>query len=504
MDFNLERLINSSKPNLKAKLKIFLSTPTHTHSSYTFAVDIFGQYIADKVMAHGEITSAYGIDRITGMPVLVYTSDQLLTTHSLSHPHLALTLESGNVGELYYLVQELPMGFTAIKSLRGAALEQFYQQGLEVLKFLDTQGQPHGGITWGQVWWDGRDLLLTGAGLPWVALPSSAQDKIQFETMIQRIGDVLPAAPVPVAVPALRVGRAAQAPSAVETPSSGVYKSLSTPENTPENTPVNFPATLLLPPLPETETLVRVLPQQLSEFRKSAAPASEVALDETKPTPLEATPLENHWSEGMEYVKILGGPTPSPSSTTSSKTSSKTNKQPSAVGALEPETIGNIGTGAMRIGTTGSERDESWRRVQLPSNPQPAKTPWLNVLGVILGAALALGLILAAVAYFLNPPNNVSVTPIAPVTPLESCCSVTVTLEKSGKPFTGTAQVLVAGAPKDGTLKPGDVLGGVPGKIRFPAGSAEYTLLIQIPGEADQLVKLKVPDQDSLVVKFGN
>lgn len=492
MDFNLEHLINSSKPNLKSKLKIFLSTPTHTHSSYTFAVDIFGQYIADKVMAHGEITSAYGIDRITGMPVLVYTSDQLLTTHSLSHPHLALTLQSGNVGELYYLVQELPMGFTAIKSLRGAALERFHQQGLEVLEFLDTQGQPHGGITWGQVWWDGRDLLLTGVGLPWVALPSSAQDKMQFETMIQRIGDVLPAAPVPVpvAVPALRVGRAAKAPSAVETPSSGVCKSL--------NTPANLPATLPLPPLPETETLVRVLPQQLSEFRKSSAPASEVALGETKPIPLEATPLENHWSEGMEYVKILGGPTPYPSS--------KTTKQPSEMGALEPETTVNIGagTGAMRIGTTGSERDESWRRVQLPSNPQPAKTPWLNVLGVILGAALALGLILAAVAYFLNPPNTLPIPTPPPITPLESCCSVTVTLEKSGKPFTGTAQVLVAGAPKDGTLKPGDVLGGVPGKIRFPAGSAEYTLLIQIPGEADQLVKLKVPDQDSLVVKFGN
>lgn len=164
------------------------------------------------------VVTLHALDRLTGMPALVYLlpaaqePPQLPISPSLL-PYLDTAAETGPQGQPAYLACELPPHAGLASDPLQTALG-----GLRALNALHEAGLIHGGVGPYQLWeWDGA-VRLAGAGLPWgeaagaLAAPeggsSPAADLYALGVTLLRMG------PLPVGLSDLLSPYPAQRPSA--------------------------------------------------------------------------------------------------------------------------------------------------------------------------------------------------------------------------------------------------------------------------------------------------
>ena len=156
----------------------------------------------------------HALDRLTGMPALVYLLPQAVTLPELPPtPSLLPYIEVGIQGEQAYVACELPPHAGLASDPLQTALG-----GLRALNALHEAGLVHGGVGAHQLWeWDG-DVRLAGAALPWgeahgaLAAPeggvSPAADLYALGVTLLRMG------PLPAGLSDLLSPYPAQRPSA--------------------------------------------------------------------------------------------------------------------------------------------------------------------------------------------------------------------------------------------------------------------------------------------------
>jgi len=481
-------------------------------------VDIYGQYVADRVIEYGDITTAYGIDRITGMPVLVFTSDAPLmaeTDPPLEHPNLALTLEQGKLAERYFVVQALPMGYSQVKSLRGVALEHFYDGARAALAYLRGQEKPHGAVRMNQLWWDGSHLLLAGAGLPWSSTATIEADVGALEGLVAGLAGTDLSGGRPVGPP--KLGFVPRSPEG-----SGSGTSLQDGQSSSAGTPLpnaagassgpaapgagSQPTSSQLETDPAQVTVLASAPEAIPSSSSASSSALSSADSPSKTADLSGSRLSSaptssnssrSFSRGL--ISRLPGSSSEP---LSSSDGVEPERAEPTLGRTPPADLTEA-QGVMRI---GFEDDNSWRKVRaivIPAVPGSRNPIWLIVLGVLAAAAL-----IGAGSYFLlrlpssSPVPATSVNDPKPnvATGNDTCCVVNFSLERKGKPITKQARLLVAESPAGSPLKAGDVLGIIPGPVRLPANPAKYSLLVQLEGFADQTLDLEMPSSQAVVI----
>ena len=494
------------------------SNPPLNFIAYTLGVDIYGQYVADRVIEYGDITTAYGIDRITGMPVLVFTSDAPLmaqTEPPLEHPNLALTLEQGRQAERYFVVQALPMGYTQVKSLRGVALEHFYDGARAALSYLRGQEKPHGAVRVNHLWWDGNHLLLAGAGLPWSSVATVEADVGALEGLVAGLAGTELSGGRPVGPAKLGFVPQSLEISSRKTEIQG-REILASSEETQNSGPLSSSAVQVSPVPPVLQADLEPAPPVLglhSKFLSPGAPFKQATDDPEKssdvapplstiPKPPTRSSAAASFSRGLiSRLPRASSLSPSSQSHPSDEEVKLTSADPT-LGRVPPADLSEA-QGVMRI---GFEDDNSWRKVRAivtPASPGSRNPILLIGLGVLAAAAL-----IGAGSYFLlRPPSSSPVPKTSTNDPKpnvaagnDTCCVVNFSLKRGGKPLTKQARLLVAESPAGSPLKAGDVLGIIPGPVRLPANPAKYSLLVQLEGYADQTLDLQMPSSQPVVI----
>ncbi|AWN23350.1 hypothetical protein DKM44_09015 [Deinococcus irradiatisoli] len=109
------------------------------------------------------VVTLHALDRLTGMPALVYVLPQAVVLPDLPQtPSLLPYIEMGVQGNQAYVACELPPHASLASDPLQTALG-----GLRALNALHEAGITHGGVGPYQLWeWDG-EVRLGGAGLPW-------------------------------------------------------------------------------------------------------------------------------------------------------------------------------------------------------------------------------------------------------------------------------------------------------------------------------------------------
>ncbi|WP_161883429.1 hypothetical protein [Deinococcus alpinitundrae] len=128
-----------------------------------------GPFVAARSLDNGFSGAAqpvkvlHALDRLTGMPALVYLLPQAVTLPELPDtPSLLTYIEAGIQGEQAYVASELPPHAGLASDPLQTALG-----GLRALNALHEAGLVHGGVGPHQLWeWDG-EVRLAGAALPW-------------------------------------------------------------------------------------------------------------------------------------------------------------------------------------------------------------------------------------------------------------------------------------------------------------------------------------------------
>ncbi|GGJ31289.1 hypothetical protein [Deinococcus roseus] len=125
-----------------------------------------GPYLPELLLEDGDIRTYLGTDTITGMPVLLYLSEQPLTLTELSAPHLLPFLDSGREGRDHYLTAGLPLTFRTLpKTVPRELLEDLWESGLQMLQGLHEAGKTFGRLTAHNCLLNGREVLFSGAAL---------------------------------------------------------------------------------------------------------------------------------------------------------------------------------------------------------------------------------------------------------------------------------------------------------------------------------------------------
>ena len=118
---------------------------------------------ANLVLSALNALPMHGIDRLTGMPVLLHRLNEFVVPAVLpDSPHLLPVTEVDIWDAHPYAVTELPPAAVLATHPATAALGV-----LRALTALHSAGQVHGGLNAGQFWQIGREVRLAGAGLPW-------------------------------------------------------------------------------------------------------------------------------------------------------------------------------------------------------------------------------------------------------------------------------------------------------------------------------------------------
>ena len=236
----------------------------------------------DSPPGHGlvrPVVTLHALDRLTGMPALVYLLPQAVALPSLPpSPSVLPYVEVGVQGTQAYVACELPphagLASDPLQTALGA---------LRALNALHEAGITHGGVGPYQLWeWDG-EVRLAGAGLPWGepegALaapeggPSPAADLYALGVTLLRMG------PLPVGLRDLLSPYPAQRPSARD----ALARLNAGPPLPPERKPLLVQAPLH-PRSPEPE------PELEDKGKVAEAPRGERLLPETEPLPLIADP----------------------------------------------------------------------------------------------------------------------------------------------------------------------------------------------------------------------
>ncbi|WP_407538753.1 hypothetical protein Q0M94_11275 [Deinococcus radiomollis] len=155
-------------------------------------------------------TPLHGLDRLTGMPVLLHRLPEFVVPEAIPNSPFLLPVFEVDVWDgQTYAVTELPLAAVAANHPASAALG-----ALRGLSALHAAGQVHGGLNAGQLWQIGREVRLAGAGLPWQP-ESGAEAQARDMAALGRTLDALGVRPAALA--SLESMTAAQALEALET-----------------------------------------------------------------------------------------------------------------------------------------------------------------------------------------------------------------------------------------------------------------------------------------------
>lgn len=160
---------------------------------------------ADSVPA--DSAPMHGLDRLTGMPVLLHRLPEFLVPAAIPTSAYLLPVFEVDIWDgQAYAVTELPLAAVPATYPDSAALG-----ALRGLVALHGAGQIHGGLNAGQLWQIGREVRLAGAGLPWQPEASADDD-------LEALGRALDTLGVrPAALDSLETMSAVQALEALET-----------------------------------------------------------------------------------------------------------------------------------------------------------------------------------------------------------------------------------------------------------------------------------------------
>ncbi len=490
------------------------------------------------------LETLYGIDRLTGMAALLH-----LLPAGRGHPLPVLPASAAllPVSEIEhwdaqsYAVSELP--HTAALATHPAEVAHGVLTALEA---LHRAGMAHGGVGTAQFWQVGKDIYLSGAGLPWQPQPTpqddlralaAALDELggrpaalrrletmtaaqALEALASQVSPPSPAPPGPAPSPSgptlsgpIVVGSALTAPSPAaplasepQTPLPAGLPSASEP-----SVPAQVPAVRVVPePAPASSAPPSedpmtgggvapsapepVAPQPEAE-RAAPTPAAPIRIGFDDPLPLAPSADEPaselpllDWTPPA--VPALLPPEPSaapPVTLTKPPPPAPLPAGPPVVSGPKSGTSGATPrTQPVRIGW---EEDHSWRVVRAGGEQVRANRPrrmprWVWPLLALLLLAAGLGL------WGLSRWRGRALTPAALSPAVSACCSVVFRVTGSS---TSPVKIWVVEAPGNSPLKPGALLGTAPGTLRFPDVAGPYRLKFQAQGHASMLATLNLP-----------
>ncbi len=230
----------------------------------------------------------HGVDRLTGMPVLLHRLTAFLVPVSLPDSPFLLPVSEVDVWDAQpYAVTELPPAAVPADHPGTAA-----PGVLQALAALHAAGLVHGGLNAGQFWQVGREVRLAGAGLPWTPGATPADDMKALAQALDTLGAR------PAALRGLETMNAAQALAALDAALARVAP----------DRPIETAATLPAGPVPAPPS--QATPAQVSTVQ--AAPLQVTAPLQVRPERRDTPPA------GAPVVPLAqpsaGAAVPSPAS----------------------------------------------------------------------------------------------------------------------------------------------------------------------------------------------
>lgn len=174
----------------------------------------------------------HGVDRLTGMPVLLHRLNAFLVPVSLPDSPFLLPVSEVDVWDAQpYAVTELPPA--AVPADHPGMVAPGV---LRALAALHAAGLVHGGLNAGQFWQVGREVRLAGAGLPWKPGATPADDMKALAQALDTLGAR------PAALRGLETMEAAQGLAALDTVQSSSETAAARSRPTETAGPVATPA----------------------------------------------------------------------------------------------------------------------------------------------------------------------------------------------------------------------------------------------------------------------
>ncbi len=461
----------------------------------------YGPYVAARTLFESAVRTMRGMDRLTGMPVLIYTLPRPADVPQLMHRRLVPYTDAGSEQGVPFVVAELPLHAVPagdpLLAARGA---------LEALVELHSDGRIHGGLTPAQLWAVDGDVRLAGACLPWEALgagfdapeggKSPQADLYALGCSLEAMGGVPDALRVLLDADPRGRPSAREALGLLSRPYQSPARSAPRADDPP---PTPEHAAPPAAPEPEAPTLQPdAVSELLSLFDEPVAPqavtppagAEPVLIGEVSPepparapavpdpTPAVAAPVFPPIRMGFEdvapppapfTVRVVPAP-PAPGPSVQAPT-------PGEDGGLAPV---NPRQQPIRIGW---EEDNSWRVVRSPDEETrpaaPARAPTRTwALGAVIALVLLSGLLWWRLG---STPTSVGT----------ECCQVDFRVTGGQD----KVNISVLKAPGGSGLKRGDLIGAVPGVLQFPDARGAYTLQAEADGYATMQFQVTVPSR---------
>ena len=428
-------------------------------------VKAYGPYVAARTLRKGQVSVLRGVDRLTGMPVVLYVMPGEEIPPTISGPHLLPVTDTGSHEDGTFAA--VPLSLTATPA---TDVHQSATGALRALMSLHERGLIHGGLTPEQLWTENQEVHVAGAGLPWGRLgeefdppeheKSPAGDLYTLARTLSTLGE-LPEALGPLLDPdpqargtareALeRLQREPDSQGIAIDPGVGVLAGSHPGAELPSPPVASPPAQAggTHAPTPKVVIIDAIEPEMLSPPHdpplQHERPAPPIILDETFDEP-HATPVAATRSHA-ERPSPRGHP--------------------------------------LRIGW---EEDHSWRVVKSVPEPAikrpPAVPRWL-LTAVVLTVIAVLGFM----------------TAVLPADTPQECCSVQFDV-RGGNNVQGRLQIV--DAPAQSGLKTGDLLSKVPGQVQFPDAPGTYTLRVLADGYQPQTLQLRVPTKQPVVIEVA-
>lgn len=485
--------------------------------------------------ARPDAVPMHGVDRLTGMPVLLHRLPEFVVPASVPDSGSLLPVAEVDVWDGHpYAITELPLSAVPATHAGSAALG-----ALRALTALHAAGQVHGGINAGQLWQVGREVRLAGAGLPWRPGAGPAGDLIALGQTLDTLG------PRPAVLKGLETMSAGQALALLESALRGRE-----PEEAPPSREVTPPAVapapvvVSVPPVPEEaepvpvrsvepapDSPVEAAPDSVVETAPLPAdpPLAEAAPTLPGPKETEGAPVSYRTAEDIivigdaDTASALGSeapappterlipapirigfgddaeplpelpPTevvPKPSARITAEATASSPPRPST--APRPDTMPNATPSSGRPVSTGSanassgargqplrigwEEDHSWRVVKSGPEQRTTQAPRLPVWAL----ALAVLLVLGGLGFWYFGQTG---------TPAAACCTVNFTVTGSNQPV----KVTLVQAPPNSPLQPGALIGTAPGDLKFPGAPGRYLLKFTSEGHGALTGAVTVP-----------
>ncbi|WP_157448722.1 hypothetical protein [Deinococcus peraridilitoris] len=490
----------------------------------------FGPYVAARALQQGVVSTVRGVDRVTGMPVLLFVFPHSLQPveplPALDDHFFVPYSDFGTQGEDAYAVAALPLSAhpatDRLLTMRGA---------LSALAWLHERGLTHGAPLPANLWSTDAGVRLAGAALPWAKLgggfdpPEGGRtpqtDLFILGRTLERLGG-LPAelshllsddpvhrgtarsalerldanggdARVSVGVRVVPGGADGQPALPDET--KGAHAPTTGPEiptqeaaalpaatviveaqdlvvDRRESALIKGPALLIDdsfddPARPEV-VVIHPRPSGVESGAPAVARAAQAGPEETDapPGPLGASVIIEGLSSPEEALRR-----PAPSE-----------RGPS------PQAVSPRGQ-PIRIGW---DEDDSWRVVKSgPGTDRAREVPWLEWIASHWRYLAVVLLPLFVVSYFMTAgPREV---------PAE-CCRVQFEV-RGAQNVRGRLEVIQA--PAGSGLKAGALLSTVPGTVQFPNAPGRYTLRLLAEGYRAQTLQLQLPTRQPVIIEVA-